>query len=57
MAVRAKSADGKSALITMFAQTRKVSFDQTFLKVCAGGGREALLVLRRARNQSSAFLF
>ena len=26
------------------------SFDQTFSKVCAGGGRGALLALRRARN-------
>ena len=33
------------------------SFDQTFSKVCAGGGREALLALRRGRNFPYAFSF
>jgi len=32
------------------------SFDQTFSKVCAGGGCETLLALRRARNNLGAFL-
>ena len=34
----------------LFAQALQESFGQAFSKACAGGGREALLVLRRGRN-------
>ena len=44
---------------TMFAQTLNKSFDRAlarvlFSKVCAGGGRVALVALRRARRQVAA---
>jgi hypothetical protein len=40
----------------MFARTSVKSFDQTFSKVCAGGGREALLAPAGAKAHNAVFL-